>query len=181
MLIALISLVYFLLPAGFSNMFASLSARLFPNLNYPLDFYKTIFGKRMLGNHKTFRGLIAGIIGGMLISLIQWGLYETDFFRKISFIDYTNNHWLLVGFLLGFGAIFGDALKSLIKRQIGIKPGDSFIPFDQIDWIIGAVIFISPVYSVPALDFAILTVLYFVIHITVRYAGYLIKLNNEKL
>ena len=82
---------------------------------------------------------------------------------------------------MGFGALFGDALKSFFKRQIGIRPGHSWMPFDQVDWIVGAVILIFPVYVFAWRDFFILLLLYFVIHLIVRGIAYLIGLTKKAL
>ena len=35
--------------------------------------------------------------------------------------------WPLIGLALGGGAMFGDALKSLIKRARGIAPGQRWV------------------------------------------------------
>jgi CDP-2,3-bis-(O-geranylgeranyl)-sn-glycerol synthase len=48
--------------------------------------------------------------------------------------------WLSLGFLLGLGAMAGDAAKSFFKRRLGIAPGHPWIPFDQIDFQIGALL-----------------------------------------
>ena len=41
-----------------------------------------------------------------------------------------------VSLSLSFGALLGDIIESSIKRHRGIKPGDSRVPRDQIDYII---------------------------------------------
>jgi CDP-2,3-bis-(O-geranylgeranyl)-sn-glycerol synthase len=45
--------------------------------------------------------------------------------------------FVLFGFLAGFGAIFGDLLKSFFKRRVGIRSGGAWPVFDQLDFIIG--------------------------------------------
>jgi CDP-2,3-bis-(O-geranylgeranyl)-sn-glycerol synthase len=37
-----------------------------------------------------------------------------------------------------FGALFGDITKSFFKRRVGKNRGEDWIPFDQIDFIAGA-------------------------------------------
>jgi len=177
-MIDIISLLYLLIPAGFANMFASLSAKIFPNSNYPMDFNIKIFNQRLFGSHKTIRGLIFGVIGGIIGSLIQYQLINFHYFKNITLIDYSIHGWILIGFLFGIGTILGDAIESSIKRQIGIEPGKSFIPFDQIDWIIGTAIFILPIYKLKIIDLMALIVTYFFIHIIIRYLGYKLKLNK---
>jgi len=40
-----------------------------------------------------------------------------------------------------FGALIGDIIKSFFKRRIGKKRGQDWIPFDQIDFILGVLFF----------------------------------------
>ena len=56
----------------------------------------------------------------------------------------------LLGALLGFGAMTGDAVKSFFKRQRGIPPGKSWFPFDQLDFVVGGLLFAALV-AVPTL------------------------------
>ncbi len=178
----LLQLIYFLLPAGLANMAPVLIRKYFKKLNYPLDFKKQLFKKRILGDHKTFRGLIFGIIFAIIIVLIQEYLFKNyNYFKELSLINYSTNYSIIVGFLMGFGALFGDIIKSFFKRQAGIKPGDVFMPFDQIDWIVGAVVFIMPIYLISLKDFFILLILYFIIHLITRGIGYLIGLTKKAL
>ena len=53
-------------------------------------------------------------------------------------IDYANINIWLVGPLFAIGALGGDAIKSFIKRRVGIAAGQSWFPWDQIDYVIGA-------------------------------------------
>ena len=167
----LLQLIYFLLPAGFANMAPVLVKRYFK---------KSFNGKRILGDHKTVRGLIFGIIFAIVIALIQEYLFQhTIYFKELSLIDYSINYSLIVGLLMGTGALIGDAVKSFFKRQAGVKPGESFMPFDQIDWIVGVVIFIIPIYLISLKDFFILLLLYFVIHLIVRGIAYIMGLTKK--
>src|SRR4051812_27852644 len=51
----------------------------------------------------------------------------------------------LLGAWIGLGALSGDLVKSFAKRRRGILPGQAWIPFDQIDWLLGALAFAAPV------------------------------------
>ena len=37
----------------------------------------------------------------------------------------------------------GDSMKSLVKRRIGIAPGKPWIPWDQLDFVLGALAFVG--------------------------------------
>lgn len=120
------SLVWFLLffvPAYVANMLPPFFRKL--PFSYPLDCGATLRGKRLLGENKTWRGLVLGTLGG---GLVGWFMQSGG----LPFVWW----W---GFVLGFAALVGDALKSLVKRQIGIRPGGRWIPFDQLDFMIAAV------------------------------------------
>ena len=130
-----------MVPAYFANMAPVICRNIFPRLAFPLDFNKKISGKPILGKNKTFRGLIFGMIFAIVFAYIQFNLYKLDFFRDISVLDY--NNWLLIGLLLGSGALFGDIVKSFIKRRLNIPSGDPWRGFDQLDFVFGAIIFVS--------------------------------------
>lgn len=91
-----------------------------PQLNYPLDFNKTFRGRRVFGAHKTWRGLIIGVIFGSITGLFLSSLFA--------------------GGLLGVGALVGDAVKSFFKRQLKIDSGHPWFPFDQVDYILSALL-----------------------------------------
>jgi CDP-2,3-bis-(O-geranylgeranyl)-sn-glycerol synthase len=42
------------------------------------------------------------------------------------------------GAWVGGFAMVGDALKSAVKRKLGVTPGKPFPPWDQLDFILGA-------------------------------------------
>ncbi|MBI2101819.1 CDP-2,3-bis-(O-geranylgeranyl)-sn-glycerol synthase [Candidatus Woesearchaeota archaeon] len=168
---------YLMLPAYFANM-APVIVKKINLFVAPIDFGKKIGNEPVLGSHKTFRGLIFGVIFAVFIAYIQFFLYSNEFFRNISFIDY--NSWLLLGFLMGLGALTGDAAKSFFKRRLGIKPGGKFIPFDQADFVVGALIFIMPIFGLTLKIFFVSVILSFVLHIIVNHTAFYLKIRNEK-
>jgi CDP-2,3-bis-(O-geranylgeranyl)-sn-glycerol synthase len=167
-----------MLPAYFANMAPVLIKGSFKELKIPIDFNTKIDNNTIFGRHKTFRGLIFGILFAIIITFIQYLLYHLDFFKLISFIDYSN--WLLIGFLFGAGAIFGDLIESFFKRRLNIKPGKSFIPWDQLDFAIGSLIFIYPFYKLSFSKIITILILSFVLHIVVNHIAYYLKIRNEK-
>ena len=117
-----------------------------PWLNRPLDFGTTLQGVRVLGTHKTIRGMLVAVCAGA----VTGGIEAVVMHQKISF-------GFFIGAVFGFGAIAGDAVKSFYKRRLRIASGSSWIPFDQIDFVIGATIagiFFIPI-SFPVFIFAI--------------------------
>ncbi|MCG8571014.1 MAG: CDP-archaeol synthase [Spirochaetes bacterium] len=150
----------------------------FNKLKIPLDF-NIKFGKdTIFGKNKTFRGLIFGIVFGVITAFIQSLLYNFEGIKIISFLDYSN--WLLLGFLMGLGAIIGDLIESFFKRRFNIKSGKPFIPFDQLDFMIGAMVFVYPVFQLNLNQVITLLVLSFFLHILVNHIAFYLKIRKEK-
>ena len=168
---------YLMLPAYFANM-APVMVKKINLLAFPVDFNKKIRNAPVLGGNKTFRGLVFGVIFAIVVSYLQFLLYNAGFFRNISFFSYQN--WLLFGFLMGLGALTGDLVKSFFKRRIGLKPGTKFVPFDQTDFVVGALVFIMPVFSLTTKIFLASLLLSFILHIIVNHTAFYLKIRNEK-
>jgi CDP-2,3-bis-(O-geranylgeranyl)-sn-glycerol synthase len=73
---------------------------------------------------------------------------------------------------MGFGALFADAVESFFKRRAGIGPGKTWVPFDQIDYIIGGLVFVAPFVSLSFADIARIFVLYFGLHFLFSFLAY---------
>lgn len=174
-IITLIQLLYFFLPVFIANMMPVIIKNLFKVLAIPMDFNFKFRNKRIFGSHKTWRGLIFGTLAGLFIFAIQKYVYIPE----LSLINY-NNYPLYLGALMGFGALTGDAIESFFKRQLDIKPGNPFIPFDQIDYTIGALIFMSPVYFPGWINSLILIIFSFIMHITVNHIAFYLKIRKVK-
>lgn len=169
--------LYFMMPAYFANM-APVIVRKIDFLDFPLDFNKKLSKKPILGSHKTFRGVVFGVVFAVIAAYIQFFLYRQEFFRNLSFFGYQN--WLLLGFLMGFGALSGDAIKSFFKRRSGIKPGAKFVPFDQIDFVMGAFMLTLLFFDLTLNIFIASLLLTFVLHIAVNHIAFYLKMRNEK-
>ena len=167
--------LWFLLPAALSNHNASLGNRLYipqfikswlSKLDRPVDFGYKLGDKELFGRNKTFRGFAVGVTTGILITLLQYLLFIVfPFFRENSLIDYSRINFMLAGFLMGFGALFGDLIKSFFKRRLGKRPGLPWVPFDQLDWILTSMIFAAIVYFPPLSYFLGTIVVYFIVHL----------------
>lgn len=116
------------LPAGVANSIPVLAAayRLMPALATPIH-------EHLLGKNKTWRGLMLGLIFGSITGIIQFFIYPVFPYHSIL-------SGLMAGAALGAGALAGDAVKSFFKRRLSIAPGQRWPVFDQIDFIVGAVV-----------------------------------------
>src|SRR6266581_6603367 len=108
MILNLFFVLWFFLPAGLANAAPVFAARIpiLSSLSYPLDGYLKFDGKPILGEHKTIRGLLSGIIIGVLTALIELYFYShIPFIHKNVPISYNLANSLLLGVLLGLGAL----------------------------------------------------------------------------
>ena len=129
---------WLLLPGGMANMAPVLAARLFPRLDAPVDLGVSFRGRRVFGTHKTFRGLIAGAVAGGATFTAQGALAtHWPLLSELTLIRLEGAWSPAGGALLGLGALLGDLVKSFFKRRAGIDPGRPWVPWDQIDWILG--------------------------------------------
>ncbi len=167
----MIDLIYFMLPAYLANITPPLLKKI-NFLNYPLH-------EKLFGNHKTYRGIVFAVIIGMLIFYLQQVLFQYDFFKNISLINY-NEYSLLLGFLLAIGAMFGDLIESFIKRRLNILPGQRFIPWDQLDFVIGALILSYFIVPLSFIDIILILIISFILHIIFNHLGYYLKVNKNK-
>ena len=80
----------------------------------PLDFGRTLRdGTRLLGSHKTWRGLIAAAVAcGVAAQFLQLGF--------------------VLGAAFGTLAMLGDATSSFIKRRLQLPPGAEVPGLDQV-------------------------------------------------
>src|SRR6185369_16468061 len=65
--------LWFFLPAALANMapiFAAHTAAL-KKFDTPMDFGRTFRGRRILGDHKTWRGLVSGIVAATALLWLQ--------------------------------------------------------------------------------------------------------------
>ena len=135
----LLSILWFLAPAGLANAIPPVAAKLLPKWDWPLDFKWQWRGQRIFGAHKTIRGVVAGIIASFLIHQLQRYLSSHyELFQGLAIDENYYTWWL--GPWMGFSALMGDAIKSFLKRQKHITPGHSWYFWDQADWIIGTIL-----------------------------------------
>jgi len=112
----------------------------------PIDFGKTWGdGKRILGDGKTWRGLFSGTFIGMTagFGLVVGASYiNTSEFAYLNLTDfYAFPLMIPLIFSICVGALLGDIIESFFKRRIGKKRGEDWIPFDQLDFILGVLFF----------------------------------------
>jgi CDP-2,3-bis-(O-geranylgeranyl)-sn-glycerol synthase len=146
-----IQLLYLMAPAYAANMLPPF-IRYWRGWNPPLSL-------RWLGAHKT--------------ALVQLHLAWSGAIA-------VRENWLGVGLRLGAGAMTGDAVKSFFKRRAGIAPGEPWIPFDQMDFALGALTLVWPVAELSWADAAAIVLLSAIGHVVVNHLGYWLGVRSSK-
>lgn len=168
----LIRVLYLMLPVYIANMMPVI-VRSLPLLDMPVDFRKRFRDRRIFGSHKTWRGLIFGTAAAILVAYIQFRLD-----LPISLLDY--DRWIIIGLFLGGGALLGDLLKSMIKRQLKIKEGKPFIPWDQLDFLLGALPFLLLLYIPTPAELLTICIITPMLHITINHMAFYLRIRKEK-
>ena len=164
-MLRLVDLAYLMLPAYFANM-APPFVKYWPGWNRPIS-------HRWLGDHKTVVGFALGVLVSVLVAYAQ---SRIDWSRSLI----SPSDWLVVGLAQGLGAMGGDAVKSLIKRRRGIAPGQSWIPADQVDFPIGALVLLWPWVRLDWLDVVVILVITFVGAVAVNHAAFRLGIRDTK-
>jgi hypothetical protein len=139
--------------------------------NTPLDFSKRFRGQRIFGQNKRWRGLLCGtLLGGLAGWLI---------FPYLTLPADLSAFGL--GAAMGAGALLADAVESFFKRQAGVAAGDSWFPWDQSDYIIGGLLLSAPFIRLQPVEYFIIFVIYFGLHLLVSYLGYILKLKDKPI
>jgi CDP-2,3-bis-(O-geranylgeranyl)-sn-glycerol synthase len=126
-------------------------------------------GKPIFGSHKTIRGFIFGILIGTFVGWVQETLAPSVGFPQGSTV---------LGFVLSLGALTGDLLGSFIKRRMNLKPGAHLPVFDQIDFVLMALLFGFFVQPASAAAALIIIVLTGPIHVIINFISYLLRLKK---
>ncbi|MFX1511696.1 MAG: CDP-2,3-bis-(O-geranylgeranyl)-sn-glycerol synthase [Promethearchaeota archaeon] len=121
--------IWFVGPAYIANGFTPIWGR-GERFNAPIDMNRYFSdGNRLLGDGKTIRGGLGGLVMGFLSGIIQNEL-------KIFNMHFS----LLLSFLLAFGAILGDSIGSFIKRRLNRTRGESVLGLDQLGFLVTALV-----------------------------------------
>lgn len=154
--------IYFMLPAYLSN-----AGALAFGGGKPLDSGRNFTdGRRIFGDGVTWRGTIIGIGIGTLVGLTQ------------GIITGNIPQGMMLGFFLGMGALIGDACGSFIKRRMNIERGRPTPFLDQLDFVVGALVFASIVVILPFNMIILILIISFVLHLSANIIAYLLGLKK---
>lgn len=174
MLITIIQALYFFLPAYIANAVPLILARfkVCEFLNVPVDFGMKIGGEPLVGRNKTWRGIIGGVLGAMLVVAIQTLVHDSWVGREVLYLfPYSMPSILWLGVLMGLGEGFGDVIKSFAKRRARVKSGGPFFPFDQLSFL-GALGLSCLFYTPPAAHIWAIVIISPIIPVISNIVGY---------
>jgi len=156
----LIDALVFILPAYCANAIPVLLGG-----GRPIDGGKVFSdGRPVFGSHKTIRGFVSGLVVGTLVG-----------FGLSLVIDYS----LLLGFAVSLGALLGDLFEAFVKRRLGYAPGASLPVADQLDFVLGALLF-SLFVSPPSWQIAVVVlVITPPIHLLTNFVAYHLGIKKE--
>lgn len=163
---------WFILPAYVAN-----GVPLILGGGTPVDFGKKLSdGNRILGDGKTIRGSITGLLAGVSFGIFQVFLIShPEFPAKVV----TPRWGLKIVLLLVLGALFGDLAASFLKRRMGLQRGHSVLVVDQLDFIVGSLILASVVWLPPLRIIIVIVVATPIIHLIGNFLAYEIGLKTE--
>jgi len=95
----------------------------------PIDMgRKFLDGRRLLGDGKTFEGYFLGLFFGYTVATVE----------SLLLNDY---HFVIYGLAGALGALVGDTVSSFFKRRLGLERGAPLPIVDQLDFYVGAAVF----------------------------------------
>ena len=164
-LFRVVQLLYFMAPAYAANM-APPFVRYWSGWNPPLS-------QRWLGSHKTAGGFAIGVLTAVAATFVQSRIAWEGALAA-------SEPWLTLGLRFGVGAMAGDTAKSFVKRRAGIAPGRPWIPWDQIDFVLGALALVWGAAALSWVDLATILALSVIGHVLVNHLAYRLGIRNAK-
>jgi len=145
-LMAPLVVLWLYLPGYLSNTAAMLGGKWIPEITgmrvFPIDAGRVMSdGNRILGDGKTWNGLIGGTLGGGLLAILTTILSDNNEIDAAPFLSPVGAYWVdpvhlsqawfyfdneiitafIIGSVMGFGCMIGDSIGSFIKRRLGHK------------------------------------------------------------
>jgi hypothetical protein len=159
---------------------------LLPSLKRPLDLGAAPGGTRLFGDNKTVRGALK-LTGGTLGATLA--LHRLPSYRKRLPAELRAAGPLRHGALLGAAVVLGELPNSILKRRLGIGPGDGarsrlgmlLAINDQADFVLAAWPLLRPVWRMSARELAEAFAVVACVHIVVSLAGFALGARSSPL
>jgi CDP-2,3-bis-(O-geranylgeranyl)-sn-glycerol synthase len=148
----------------------------------PIDGGRTWKGRRVLGDGKTWRGTIGGILAGVVLALVLLAI--SSYLARTRGIDLPPFPPLAM-IALPTGAMLGDIAASFLKRRLDRQRGAAAPGLDQLDFVVGALVltavatprWFGAIFTVPVVSVVLVATP--ILHVTTNVLGYWAGLKNE--
>ena len=146
---------------------------------HPIDGGRKLGGHPLFGPGKTWEGLIFGSFVGGMIGLVETLAYPYLPFGispvPLNIVPMS----LLLGLLLGLGAMLGDLGGSFLKRRLSIERGRPAPVLDQLDFLAGALLFSLLLVQLKPDWVILLAFITFAFHILANIIAYALKIKKQ--
>ena len=148
-------------------------------LKRPIDGGRTLGGRRILGDNKTWRGALVMFSGVLAASA---ALHRVDAYTRRLPPDVREAGPLMTGALLGLATVAGEFPNSFAKRRLRIAPGGhrggpagvAIAIVDQADFVLAAWPLLAPVHRMSVRDVATAFATVAAVHVPINLVGYLV-------
>jgi len=131
----------------------------------PMDFDKNFMdGRRIFGKNKTFRGFFFGLAIGILVGIVEVFLF---------------NYPILFVVLSPLGALLGDLTGAFVKRRLNIPSGGLLPVVDQVDFVLGAIVFTFPLQIISLYVAFAMLIITPPIHLLTNFTAYKLGLKRN--
>ena len=155
-------------------------------LKRPIDGGRTLRGRRVFGDNKTWRGALVMLSGAVLAAVLLSGVRAYWTLLPVP-IQEVGPWWF--GLLLGAGSVLGELPNSFLKRQLGIAPGKRahslrgvlLTLYDQGDFVPVVWAMLAPIWIIPPFEAALAFVVVVAVHAVVNVIGYAIGARTSRV
>lgn len=155
-----LSALYFMIPAYVANSTPTIFGG-----GKAIDLGRRfIDGEPIFGPNKTIRGFISGLALGFSVGIVEALVFSQGLLPK--------------SVLTSLGSLSGDLVGAFIKRRMKLFPGFPLPLMDQLDFILGALLFSYPIYGLNTNLVFIVLLITPPLHLATNIIAYALKLKN---
>ncbi len=171
--------IYFYLPGAMANIGANIGRFIpgFREMTMPVDIGMKLNGIRLIGDHKNVGSFIFGVLFGTNIGIFKT-IYLDQFFSGSLLLQLSVAQNIFMYTLISLGALTGDLIKSIIKRQLKRPEHTMWIPFDEIDHTTASLLLAKIFFPIAWMDILGIIVIIFFLHLATNVLGYQIKVKE---
>src|SRR4051812_12724010 len=147
------------------------------SLKRPMDGGRTVGGRRILGDNKTWRGAVVMAAG---VEAAALALHRSAAYRRRLPPEVRDARPAVTGALLGVATVAGELPNSFAKRRLGVAPGGhrggaagvALAVVDQADLVVAAWLVLAPVRRMTVREAATAFAVVAALHVPINLVGY---------